>query len=114
MSPQQCSLFDAPRPGDYRRSDPLPSRKAAALGLTARQSQKKEIARRLSRGPATARDLRDITDHQQNRVSKRLGEMVAAGLVREVGYTADSPPLTVYALTDAGRRDLELIAGGVE
>lgn len=112
MSPAQLDLFDAPRPGDYRRSDGLPSRKAAAMGLTARQNQKKEIARRLARGPATARDLRDITDGQQNRVSKRLGEMVAAGLVREVAYTDDRPPLTVYALTDAGHRDLELIAGG--
>lgn len=107
----QGRLFDIDRPGSYRATDPLPSRKAAAAGLVARQSQKREILRRLSAGPLTARDLRDVTGDQQNRVSKRLGELVTAGLVREFGYEQGPHNrwLTRYALTDAGRRDLELI-----
>lgn len=113
MTAAALTLFDMDRPGDYRCTDPLPSRKAAAAHLSARQTQKKDILKRLLIGPATARDLRDITDGQQNRVSKRLGELEKAGLV-EVWRYVPSPgslPLGEYRLTDAGRRDATLLVG---
>ena len=108
---RQPSLFDAPRAGDYRASDPLPSRHAAAASLTARQAQKREIVRALSSGPATAFDLRWITEGQQNRVSKRLGEMVRDGLVRACGITKGphGRDLTLYRLTEDGMRDAALL-----
>lgn len=109
------TLFDAPRPGDARRSDPLPSKQAAAANLTARQTQKVAMLRRFLTGPQTSRTLADITGGQVSRASKRLGEMRDARLIRAVNYErtpGGGTPVTVFALTDAGRRDAELLTRG--
>ena len=110
------SLFGpAPHPR-HRSADPLPARHAAHGNHAARVTQKKEILQRLDRSvlPLTARDLRDITDGQQNRVSKRLGELVDDGLVREHSYEQGPHGrlLTRYVITDEGRQDIAMLAGG--
>lgn len=112
----QGSLFDAHRPGDYRATDPMPSRKAAASNAVARASQKKDMLKRLTRGPASARGLADICGGQVSRASKRLGELRDAGLIRACGYEQTPKgrggvPCTLYRLTEAGQRDVTAMLG---
>lgn len=110
----QPSLFDAPRPGDVRATDPLPSRKAAAVNQVARATQKKEMLARLLTGPQSSRTLADITGNQVSRASKRLGEMAKDKLIYPLRYEKQAgggTPVTVYALTEAGARDAQLLVG---
>lgn len=112
----QPTLFDAARPGDVRRTDPLPSKRAAAANLSARQSQKKQILKRFLLGDQTSRSVADITGGQVSRASKRLGELRDDELIRAIGFEwqpSGGTPVTVYRITDAGLRDAELMTQGV-
>lgn len=111
------SLFDAPRAGDCRATDPLPSKRAAGANLTARQSQKKSILQRMLDGPVTSHDVAGLTGGQNNRASKRLGELRDDHLIVECGYKWPSErrsgiPLTIYRLTDEGHRTVQVMFGG--
>lgn len=110
------TLFDEPRPGDYRQSDPSTSRKAAAANHTARQSQRKQIlARLLKEGRVSSHEVADICSGQNGTASKRLSDLAKDGLVVPCGEISDGKggtPRRLYRLTDAGRRDAELMTQG--
>ncbi len=111
------TLFDAPRAGDARRTDPMPSKKGAGANLTIRQGQKKEILLRMLQGPVTSHDVSEFTGGQNGTASKRLCELRDAKLVVECGYQANGGrggvPRTIYRLTDEGRRTISVMAAGV-
>lgn len=112
------TLWDIERPGSYRKTDPITSRKAAAANLTARQSQKKQILARLLRDEfVTSHDVADLCSGQNGTASARLGEMEKAGLLVRCGFEYPAKgrggvARFRYRLTDAGIRDAELMTRG--
>lgn len=107
----QLAIFDSPRPGDYRSTDPRTSRKAAAANLSKRQSQKKSILKAMLDGPLTLHEAAEFTGGQRGSASKRLGELEAEGLASVCGEVKapGQTPRSLYWITDAGRRDAALM-----
>lgn len=116
MTEGQLSLLEQPTSGGVRKTDPPTSRVASVSNQVARVTQKKLIlAYVLRHGEADSHSVAHLTGGQHNRASKRLGEMEAAKLlkvVRLVPAASGGNPRQVYALTDDGRRDAELMTKG--
>jgi predicted ArsR family transcriptional regulator len=117
MTMTKSTFWDIPRPGDYRATDPVTSRKAASANEVARATQKKQIlGRLLSMDFVTSHDVADICSGQNGTASKRLGEMEKAGLIERCGFEygprRGGTPRFRYRLTTDGRRDAELTTQG--
>lgn len=112
---QQEGLFDAPRAGDARRSDPVTSKKAAGANLTIRQGQKRDILRRLAEvGVVTSHDVADVCAGQNGTAASRLKELKDLGLIVQCGFEygpnqRGGTPRFRYRLTEAGLRDAALL-----
>lgn len=89
MTPQQTSLFDAPKVASVRRSDPRPARTAAAEDPNGRNHQRTLILEFLRHhGPATADECATVIQRHRSVASTRLNVLVKAGLVEACGLKA--------------------------
>ncbi len=111
MSAQE-SLFDAPRLGQVRRSDPRTSKQAAA-NLVDASTQIKLLLARLHDGPISADTAGVVIGRHRSIASARLGVMQRRGLAEPAGEHRElGRKVLRYRLTPAGEREFALLFGG--
>lgn len=100
---EQLDLLSATPPA-VRTTDPSTSHVALAQVRAQLPTQRAAVlADLVQHGVATAAEVARRLDRQQNVMSKRLGELVAAGLAEVCGVRTDRRPLQEYRATPAGR-----------
>ena len=110
MTPQQTSLFDAPKVASARRSDPRTAKQAAAEDPSGRNHQRTLILRHLvQHGPATADECARVIDRHRSVASTRLNVLGKAGLTEKCGLKREPDQygrvrdVELHRATDAGR-----------
>lgn len=109
----QTSLFDPPV-AQVRRTDPRPSKQAAALDTVERAEQWKCLLRRLHDGPISADTAGELIGRHRSIASTRLGVLCKRGLAEPAGEHRElGRKVLRYRLTPAGEREFAQLFGAV-